>query len=177
MNYKKLHTYILENKFGQIDGKIIKQDKNIRIIHLQDKKGISRTLGVVRFLNTDNKILEVAHGKILAGELLGKTLQEFNINFRKEFIGSLKVKLPEWLKKDFNNQQNNGLAFFSKISIIIDSELGENFLYSELIEIIPLDLEKLFVDKIKAASKIDEKFMSLLKEAGLTKINIESNYD
>jgi hypothetical protein len=177
MNYKKLHTYILENKFGQIDGKIIKQDKNIRIIHLQDKKGISRTLGVVRFLNTDNKILEVAHGKILAGELLGKTLQEFNINFRKEFIGSLKVKLPEWLKKDFNNQQNNGLAFFSKISIIIDSELGEKFLYSELIEIIPLDLEKLFVDKIEVTSKIDEKFMSLLKEAGLTKINIESNYD
>ena len=177
MNYKKLHTYILENKFGQIDGKIIKQDKNIRIIHLQDKKGISRTLGIVRFLNTDNKILEVAHGKIIAGELLGKTLQEFKINFRKEFIGSLKVKLPEWLKKDFNNQHDIGLAFFSKIFVSDDSILEGKFLYSELIEIIPQDLEPLFNDETESLLQIDNNLILLLNEAGLTDIKIWNNYD
>jgi hypothetical protein len=177
MNYKKLHTYILENKFGHIDGKIIKQDNNIRIIHLQDKKGISRTLGVVRFLNTDNRILEIAHNRIVNGELLGKTLQEFEIDFKKEFIGSLKVKLPDWLKKDFNEEQNNGLAFFSRIFVRDDSMLEGKFLYSELIEIIPQDLEFLFNDKTEPLSQIDNNLILLLNEAGLTDIKIWSNCD
>jgi len=177
MNNIKLHTYTLEKKFGHIDGRIIKQDKNIRIIHLKDGKGISRTLGIVRFLNADKKVIKGAHKKIKNGGLLGKTFKDFKINFRKEFVGSLRVKLPDWLKNDFNTKQNNGFALFSNVLVSDDSLLNNEFLYAELIEIIPLDLKDLFIDKTQSLSEIDEKFNSLLKEAGLTKINVENNHD
>ncbi|MCK5401367.1 MAG: hypothetical protein KAJ28_07000 [Flavobacteriaceae bacterium] len=177
MNYKELHTYILEKKFGYINGDIIKQDKNIRIIHLKDEKGISRTLGIVKFLNTDNKMIEVAHSKILAGGLLGKTLQGFQIDFNKKFIGTLQIKLPDWLKNDFNTQQEIGLAFFSKILVSDDSILNNEFLYSDLIEIVPQDLESLFIGKTKPLSKIDDNLLSLLKAAGLTEIKVRNSYD
>ena len=51
MNFEDLHTYTLEKQFGTIKNCIVKQDKNIRIVPLQDNLGISRTLGVVKFSN------------------------------------------------------------------------------------------------------------------------------
>ena len=115
MDYESLHTCALEKLFGPIEGQIIRQDENIRIVHLRDEKGNSRTLGVVRFLNVDSKSLQDAHSKILAGGLLGKTLHESDIDFDKEIISAFHVKLPDWLKKDFNTQQGSSLALFSKI--------------------------------------------------------------
>jgi hypothetical protein len=177
MNNKKLHTYTLEKEFGHIGGQIIKQNKHIRIIHLKDNKEISRTLAIVRFLNTDKNVIKVAHSKIKEGGLLGKTFQNLKINFRKEFVGSLQVKLPEWLKTDFDTKQNTGFALFSKVLVSDDSLLHNEFMYAELIEIIPQDLETLFIDKTKTLSEIDKTFISLLKEADLTEINVENNYD
>jgi hypothetical protein len=55
--------------------------------------------------------------------------------------------------------------------------LEGKFLYSELIEIIPQDLEPLFNDKKEPLSQIDNNLILLLNEAGLTDIKIWSNYD
>ncbi len=49
---------------------------------------------------------------------MGKTLYESNIEFNKEFIGSFEVKLPEWLKTDFNTLKASSLVFFSKIFLL-----------------------------------------------------------
>jgi hypothetical protein len=79
--------------------------------------GITRTLGIVRFFNVN--LLTVVHNKILSGPLLGKTLYDSNIDFDKEFIGSVKVNLPEGLRNDFKSEHDNGLIFQnSQIGII-----------------------------------------------------------
>lgn len=177
MNYEDLHTSVLEKLFGSIDLRIIRQDEDIRIIQLNDKNEISRTLGVVRFLNIESKQLKIAHGKILEGGLLGKTLLDLDIDFDKEFIGKLQVKLPDWLKKDFNTQQDTSLAFFSKILVRTNSLSDRNLLYAELVEIIPPELTDVFVDKTKSLSKIDDNLLSLLKVVDITEINLRKNYD
>ncbi len=177
INYEDLHTSTLEKLFGSIDLHIVRQDEDIRIIQLNDKKGISRTLGIVRFLNINGQPLKEAHNKIIAGGLLGKTLYNSGINFNKEFIGSFQIKLPNWLQKDFKTEQDKGFGFFSRISVQTSSKPTNKFLYSELIEIIPIELADVFVDKIKPLKEIDENILSLVKMADLKVIKLEENHD
>ena len=40
---ERLHTDVLEEKYGQIKSKVIRHDFNIREAHLIDTNGISRT--------------------------------------------------------------------------------------------------------------------------------------
>ena len=174
MDYKNLHTFTLEKIFGSIKNHIIRQNENIRIVHLQDKKGVSRTLGIVKFLNVDSDLLIGVHEKILTGELLGKTLFDSNIDFDKEFIGTFKVKLPKWLMEDFNTEQDSSFAIFSKISIYTNRLSNDKFLYSELIEIIPPELKDVFVDKTKSLYKIDENILSLFKAVDIKVIKLEN---
>jgi hypothetical protein len=170
MNYKNLHTCKLENLFGDISLHIIKQDEIIRIIKLNDSQGVSRTLGAVRFFNVNEDAIKDAHDKIINGGLLGKTLFDFNIDFNKELIGSVSVKLPKWIKNDFKSNEDDGLAFYSRISIKHDQALNEKFLYSELIEVIPLELVHQFTSKAKPLSVIDDNLHFLLKSSNLEPI-------
>ena len=164
MKYEHLHTYTLEKLFGAIKLYVLRQDDHFRIIELVDENGISRTLGVVKFFNLESESLKEAHDKILSGSLLGKTLYDSNIDFNKEFIGSLEVKLPMWIKEDFKSEHGIGIAFYSKIFVLNDDRFS---LYSEVIELIPLELKDKFIDKIRPANQVDKTFLSLLDAAEL----------
>jgi len=174
MHYENLHTYTLEKIFGSITLEIVKQNDSIRIIELNDRENISRTLGVVRFVNIDGDTLKKAHHKILSGALLGKTLYDSNINFNKEFIGTVHVKLPNWLKEDFKTEHTNGFTFYSKITVDNNNHSNSDFLYSELIEVIPLELKDKFSDKINPLNNIGDNLRYLLDAADLEIVNIEN---
>ena len=174
MNFENLHTSTLEKLFGSIDLRIIRQDDDVRIVQLNDKKGISRTLGVVKFFNVDNDLLVEVHKRILDGGLLGKTLFDSNVDFDKEFIGTLQVKLPKWLKEDFKTEQDSCFAIFSKISINTNIISKDKILYSELIEIIPPELTTMFVDKTKQLNNLSLNVLSLFKSANLEVIKLEN---
>ena len=173
MNLENLHTSTLEKLFGSIDLRIIRQDEDVRIVQLNDENGISRTLGIVKFFNIDNDLLVEVHEKILEGGLLGKTLFDSNIDFDKKFIGTLQVKLPQWLKKDFDTEQDSSFAIISKISIYNDRLTNDKLLYSELIEIIPPELTDVFVDKTKQLNNISLNVLSLFKSANLEVIKLD----
>jgi hypothetical protein len=174
MNYENLHTSTLERLFGPIKLRIISVDDGFRITELYDSKGTSRTLGIVRFLNINGQSLKAAHNKILKGELLGKTLFDSNIEFGKEYIGSCRVKLPDWLKKDFKTKAENGIGIYSKILVHVSSESEGKLLYAEIIEIIPPELKHEFTDKVKPLNKISKNLLSLLKAANLEVVKFEN---
>lgn len=173
MNLENLHTSTLEKLFGAIDLRIIRQDEDVRIVQLNDENGISRTLGIVKFFNIENDLLVEVHEKILEGGLLGKTLFDSNINFDKKFIGTLQVKLPQWLKNDFDTEQDSSFAIISKISIYNDRLSNDKLLYSELIEIIPPELTDVFIDKTKQLENISLNVLSLFKSANLEVIKLD----
>jgi hypothetical protein len=166
MIYQELHTYTLEKLFGPVRNRVIRQDNKLRMVHLIDNKNTSRTLGVVRFHEIINKDLNEVHETIREGAMLGKTLLEFNIDFDKEFIGSVNVEMPEWLKKEFKTKQKQTKAFLSKIKI---NQIGseEGTLYTELIEVIPPEYISEFNQKIKDIQPIDANWRTLAKEADL----------
>lgn len=174
MEYKNLHTFTLEKIFGSIKNHIIQQDENIRIVHLKDSKGVSRTLGIVKFLNTDSDLLVDVHEKIRDGGLLGKTLFDSNIDFDKELVGTLQVKLPKWIMKDFNTEQDSSIAIFSRISIYTNRLSNDKFLYLELLEIIPPELKDVFIDKVKPLNTISENILSLFKVVDIEVIKLEN---
>ena len=172
MNYENLHTSTLEKLFGTVNLKILKQHEELRIIELNDNQGITRTLGVARFFNIHGNVLTTAHNKIVAGSLMGKTLYEANINFEKEFLGFINAPLPHWLKTDFRSKFENGLAFYSKIFVSDDSLGDKRFLYAELLEIIPKELEDAFVKRIIPANSNQNEALSLMLHANLETIKI-----
>jgi len=174
MNGNKPHTALLENLFGPIRLHIIKQENELRIVHLYDTKDISRTLGVVRFKNFDSPTIKEAHNRIVAGELLGKTLMESDIPHKKSYISTIPVRLPDWLKKDFKTAHSTSPAVYSHITLL-DRECNKTFLYAELFEIIPPDIIHLVPNTDNNSKIIDKEMMTLLGYADITPALIDKN--
>ncbi|RIA08513.1 hypothetical protein OE09_0327 [Flavobacteriaceae bacterium MAR_2010_72] len=164
MNRENLHTHTLEKLFGSIKLNILKQNKTIRIVQLEDETSQVRTLAIVRFFDVKGQTLKEAYAKILKGSLLGKTLCEFNIDFNKEPIGSIQVKIPKWLQEGFKSTEESTLGFVSQIWVN-DDTINTSFLFSEIIEIIPTELVDNYKHKVNPLQQVDNKIMSLLKEA------------
>jgi hypothetical protein len=165
MNIENLHTHALEQLFGPISLHILKQNETIRIVELKDRDDLCRTLAIVRFLKIKGKSLKEAHNRIVKGELLGKTLTDFKIDFEREFIGSVQVKLPDWLKDNFNTTEDFGYGFISHIWVKDNSAVPDRFIFSEIIEIIPPELKNKFNQHIKPINTVDLEFLEMLEEA------------
>jgi len=170
METKTLHTSALEKLYGPIECEIIRQDDKIRVVHLKDKKGVSRTVGVVRFYNTDHKHIKAVHRLILAGGLLGKTLQQAKIHFKKEIIGTLPVRLPDWIKNDFMTDEEHSIALISIIKIKISS--SEQLLYTKIIEVLPPEFSPGDVYDTIRKQDIDEDLLPLFDSIDLIIENI-----
>jgi hypothetical protein len=170
MDIKNLHTSTLEKLYGPISCEIIRQDDEIRIVHLRDKKDISRTVGVVRFYNTDHKPINTVHKTILAGGLLGKTLQQSKIGYNKEIIGAVPVKLPDWIKNDFITDEEHSIALISTIKVHTSS--GGPLLYTVIIEVLPPDLSYGHVHETIRKQDIDDDILPLFEMADLIIENI-----
>lgn len=170
MDVNTLHTSTLEKLYGPIACEIIRQDDKLRIVHLMDKKGISRTVGVVRFYNTDHKPIEAVHKCILEGGLLGKTLQKFKIDYRKDIIGALPVRLPDWIQKDFLIKEEHSIAMISHIKLEVSS--GEQLLYTKIIEVLPPELSAEVVHELIQIHDIDKDLLPLFESVDLLIENI-----
>lgn len=167
MDYKNLHTIALEKMYGPIKGQIIRQDERLRMIHLLDRIGISRTLAIVRFGNIKTKVLKTVHHKIINGSLIGQTLFESEIPFNKEYTGNHSIQLPEWLMKDFKTRDSEGLAMFSRIHLHPNAMEHEQSIYAEIIEIVPPYLANEFIGKAKRLFEINPDMLLLLEAAEL----------
>jgi len=173
MDIERLHSSTLEKLYGEIEGDIIKQDEHFRIVRLKDNQSKTRTLGVVRFIDVDSVVLKIAHPKILAGGMLGKTLLDALVPFDKELIGSFMVTLPLWAKKEFKTQNDLSLVIYSKILVQGSAQLPDKFVYAKLIEIIPPGLTHEFKNKIKPINNIDDDLHRLVDAVDLSIINLK----
>ena len=171
MNETNLHSSRLERLVGKISCELISQEGEIRKVHLFDSKGISRTLGIVKFYEVQGAELENAHSRILSGELLGKTLFEANIAFEKTYEGHLPVALPEWLQRDFDTGASSSIALYSKIYINRHNGQEYKMLYADVIEVIPPSLLMDFIKVAPPLVQTDTYIETLFNASGITKLN------
>ncbi len=160
----ELHSTELEKLAGNISCDIVSQQDNFRKVHLRDQHGISRTMGLVSFINgiVDGPLLEV-HKLILEGGLLGKTLSDSGLPFHKQYQGSCEVALPHWLQKEFSTDSKKGLALFSKILVGSTGQPQNMEVYAHILEIIPPGLMNYFSDKAAAVQHPDKEMLALAK--------------
>ena len=167
MKFRGLHTEHLEAIFGPIRLHIVKQENNLRIVHLYDEANISRTLGIVRFVNYSHPLLNGTHLKIVAGNLLGQTLLEAKIPYLKSTISSLHIKLPGWLQNEFRSNKISTLALYSHISILEEGD-DAPFLYADLFEILTPEILEVFTPSDKTETTVSKDMITLLNLAGIT---------
>lgn len=110
----KLHTDILEQKYGPIHAVVLRHDnvketkkgaERIREARLVDEKDILRTYALT-FLTYDKENKEIANidDEIRQGGLIGQTFREHGYTIKKNVIDVLIMPIPDWMRKDFNTE-------------------------------------------------------------------------
>lgn len=117
---EKLHTDILEQKYGPIHADVIRHDNvreaepgqdRIREARLVDENNVLRTYALT-FLTYDRnnpEILKIDEG-IRVGGLIGKTFREHGYVIKKNVIDVFLESIPEWMKKDFHSDSGEAKA-------------------------------------------------------------------
>ncbi|MGV8150283.1 MAG: hypothetical protein ACP5NV_01005 [Candidatus Woesearchaeota archaeon] len=142
----RLHTDVLEDKYGTIDAKIIKHNSHIREAHLIDKKGISRTYAITFFpKNKPANILKIDK-EIKEGLPIGKAFRNHGYAIRKNVIGVFVIKIPSYLKKEFNTKENYAKArlseFYSK------KHNSSPIIYGTVVEIYAPDFRNAVINSV-----------------------------
>jgi hypothetical protein len=165
---KKLHTDVLEEKYGKIDARILKHDNEIREAHLVDPEGISRTYAVT-FLNFDkeNKELSQINSEIKGGGLIGETFRKHGYEVRKNVIDVYPIELPFWLKEDFHSDEDYAKA---RLSEFYARKEGDPVIYGTVVEIYHPDFRSSVVNE--ADIKQIQPSTEMFERAGIERMEI-----
>lgn len=130
---KKLHTDVLEDRYGKITARVLKHDDEIREAHLVDPEGISRTYAIT-FLTFDkeNTELVLINEEIKEGGLIGETFRKHGYEIRKNVIDVYPIELPDWLKEDFHSDEDYAKA---RLSEFYARKEGDPVIYGTVVEI------------------------------------------
>lgn len=145
----KLHTDILEQKYGPIHALVIRHDNvtetkkgapRIREVKMLDKDNILRTYALT-FLTYDKTNEEITNidEEIRNGGLIGKTFREHGYEIKKNVIDVFLINLPSWMKKDFNNDSDIAKA---RLTEFYAKKLNETpLIYGTVLEIYSPDFK------------------------------------
>ena len=112
---KKLHTDVLEEKYGPIHAEVVRHDDEVREAHLVDENGISRTYALT-FLTFDrsNEEMVKINEEIKAGGSIGKVFREHGYEVRKNVIKVYVVTLSGKIKNAFRVESDKAKARLSE---------------------------------------------------------------
>lgn len=172
----KLHTDVLESKYGPIHADVLYHDDNFREARLMDEKGISRThtLTFFEYDKSDEEISNI-NKEIQAGGLIGKVFRDHGYTIKKNVIGVFFMQLPERIKHDFQTTEEKAKA---RISEFYAKKGGaEPVIYGKVLEIYSPD----FRDPKEGINQVDlvqiNPTVASLVDAGLTSGEIWQKLD
>ena len=116
---KRLHTDILEEKYGPISAKVLRHNDSVRECHLTDHKGISRTY-TITFFPKNNKLNEKIASidqRVRSGKLIGKTFRSSGYKVRRNILGVYTLKIPGWLRSAFATNKRSAKVRMSEIYV------------------------------------------------------------
>lgn len=146
---KKLHTDILEEKYGPVHVDVIRHD-NIREVEpgqdcirearIIDKNNILRTyaLTFLTYDRNDSEILTIDE-KIKNGGLIGKTFREYGYEIRKNVIDVFIETIPDWMKNDFKVDSREAKARLTEFYAKKDKQTP--IIYGKVLEIYSPDFK------------------------------------
>jgi hypothetical protein len=164
----RLHTDVLEEKYGNINSRILVHNDKLRLAHLVDKKGISRTFAITLFLNPFTGDIKKINSEIEHGKPIGKAFREHEYAIRKNVLEVYKIKIPNWLRKEFNTNKNYAK---SRLSEFYAKKKGRSpKVYGIVIEIYSPDFRTAIINKTDMAQK--SALTTTLEKQGFSKEEI-----
>lgn len=164
----KLHTDVLEQKYGPIHAEVLRHDdyreiekgeERIREARLVDKNDVLRTYALT-FINfdTENQEMAAIDDQIREGGLIGATFKQHGYAIKKNVIDVSIMDIPEWMKNDFQNENNQAKArlteFFAK------KENEKPLIYGTVLEVYSPD----FRDPADGINQVDSGQINPLTE-------------
>lgn len=176
---EKLHTDVLEERYGEISSKVIKHNNNIREALLVDPKGIARTYALTFLKKSNNKEINQINKQIKKGKPIGKAFREKGYVIRKNVLDVFIIKIPFWLKKEFNCKDNYSKARLSEF--YAKKESSKPVIYGIVTEVYTPDFRKAIINnvdksQISAVTRCLEK-QGFSKEEIWRRIGDENNYE
>jgi hypothetical protein len=143
----RLHTDVLEDKYGPIHAEVIRHDKYVREAHLVDEKRISRTFAITFFpAEWQQKAVYEINQNIMDGLPIGKAFRAHGYLIRKNVLDVIILKMPPWLRKDFKTRRMYAKARLSEF--IAKKERGLPILYGTVAEIYSPDFRPAEVNEV-----------------------------
>lgn len=176
---ERLHTDVLEEKYGLISAEIVDQSSDIRKIHLVDQDGISRTFAITFFSEQKNSAeLKKIHRKIIEGMPIGKAFRMSGYGIRKNVVDVSILKIPNWLKKKFAVESDFAK---SRLSEFYAKRTGEEaFVYGLVVEIYSPDFRTPVINKYDesqiSALTVDLNNQGISTEEVWRRIGIDNDY-
>jgi hypothetical protein len=147
---EKLHTDILEKKYGPIHADVIRHDnvrealqgvERIREARLVDEQDILRTyaLTFLTYDRNDEELLRVDE-EIREGGLIGKTFRGNGYEIKKNVIDVFLISIPEWMRIDFHTDGEKAKARLTEFY----AKKGDKspVVYGQVLEIYSPDFKK-----------------------------------
>lgn len=131
---KKLHTDVLESKYGPIHSEILKHDDFMREVFLSDENNIARTYALTIFQYDKNNIeIKTIDNLIKNGGLIGKTFKDNGFEVRKNVTSVFTINNPQWLKDSFSDNGEKSKARLSEF--YAKKEGNEPIVYGTVLEV------------------------------------------
>ncbi|MEK6960484.1 MAG: hypothetical protein AABX47_04885 [Nanoarchaeota archaeon] len=146
----RLHTDVLEGRYGEIRAKVIRHDDLVRESHLIDSSGASRTYALTFFMvDSHSDDIRPIDLEIRSGGSIGATFRRYGYAIRKNVLDVFILEVPDWLAQDFHH---SGLHAKSRISEFYAKKQGApSVLYGDVLEVYSPDFRPPLINKIDYA--------------------------
>lgn len=166
---KKLHTDVLESKYGKIHSEVLRHDDFMREALLSDENNVARTYALTIFeFDKNNPEIKAIDDAIKNGGLIGKAFRDFGFEVRKNVTGVFVIENPQWLKDKFSDKNEKSKSRLSEF--YAKKETGEPIIYGTVLEVYspdfrPTDINEVDISQVHPTTAV-------LEQAGYTKSEI-----
>jgi len=166
---KKLHTDVLEEKYGPIHSEVLLHNNEVREMHMLDENNISRTYAVTFFtFDRNNEEILKIDNEIKNGGLIGKTFRKYGYEVRKNVVSVFITELPDSLKEKMKIVEKEAKV---RISEFYAKKQGEQpFIYGVVSEIYSPNFRPASINESDILQ--DNPLTESMEEVGITKNEI-----
>lgn len=162
----RLHTDVLEEKYGPVHPEFVRHNNNVREVHIVDQTGISRTYAITFFsFDRSNPELTAIDNEIKHGGLIGKTFRDHGYEIRKNVIAVFLTDLPEKLREKMETTEPKAKVRLSEF--YAKKEGSEPIVYGVVSEIYSPDFRPAEINDVDRAQ--DNPTSKAFEEAGISK--------
>jgi hypothetical protein len=166
---KKLHTDVLESKYGKIHSEVLRHDDFMREAFLSDENSIARTYALTIFeYDKNNQEIKAIDDAIKNGGLIGKAFRDFGFEVRKNVTGVFVVENPQWLKSKFSDENEKSKSRLSEF--YAKKETGEPIIYGTVLEVYSPDFRPADINEVDILQV--HPTTAVLEQSGYTKSEI-----